>query len=208
MMLSTPIARADIATLRIGDIVYLSGTLVTARDEAHHRYLRESVALPLDLAGGALYHAGPIMRPATLPHGNSGAGKTSETAWEIVSAGPTTSMRMEKAEAEFIASSGIKLIVGKGGMGQETAVACKKHGAVHTVFPGGCGVLAAGRVEAVEGVEWFDLGMAEAVWILRVREFGPLIVSIDTEGNNLFENNKTLFQERKTKALEAILGQR
>jgi L(+)-tartrate dehydratase beta subunit len=190
--LSTPIQSADLEGLRIGDIVYLDGALVTARDDVHHRHLRGGVPLPVDLAGLAIFHAGPIMQKAG--------------AWRVISIGPTTSMRMEQLEAEFIASTKLRLIVGKGGMGPKTAEACRRHGAIHAVFPGGCAVLAAGRVEAVERVEWLDLGMPEALWVMKVKDFGPLIVSIDVRGNNLFEDNKKAFAERKEKALAEICG--
>jgi L(+)-tartrate dehydratase beta subunit len=195
-ILSTPLQNADLEDLRIGDIVYLDGLLVTARDDVHHRHLRQGVPLPVDLAGSAIFHAGPIMQK------KSG----DKTRWQVISIGPTTSMRMESAEAEFIASSGIKLIVGKGGMGAKTAEACRKYKTIHTVFPGGCAVLAASRVETVDSVEWLDLGMPEALWVMRVKEFGPLIVSIDTDGNNLFENNKKNFAVRKEAALERLRG--
>lgn len=121
----------------------------------------------------------------------------------MVAIGPTTSMRMERFEAEFIAATGVKVVVGKGGMGAKTAAACREHKALHCVFPGGCAVLGATAVEAIEGVEWLDLGMPEAFWIMRVKELGPLIVSIDAEGNNLFETNKALYAERK----ETVLGE-
>jgi L(+)-tartrate dehydratase beta subunit len=111
---------------------------------------------------------------------------------------------MESAEAEFIAATGLRMIVGKGGMGKRTAEACQKYGVVHTVFPGGCAVLAAVCVEMVDAVHWLDLGMPEALWVLRVRNFGPLIVSIDTEGNNLFEDNKRRFAERRDTALAEL----
>jgi L(+)-tartrate dehydratase beta subunit len=113
---------------------------------------------------------------------------------------------MEQAEAEFIASTGVKLIVGKGGMGAKTAEACRRYGAVHAVFPGGCAVLAAAMVESVERAEWLELGMPEALWVMRVKDFGPLIVSIDVRGNNLFENNKKAFAEKKEKALAGLRG--
>jgi len=142
----------------------------------------------------AIFHAGPIMQEI---EGHKGK-------YRVVSIGPTTSMRMEKYEKEFIAKTGIKLMVGKGGMGPSTAEACREYKAVHAVFPGGCAVLAAACVEEVEKVEWLDLGMPEAVWVMRVREFGPLIVSIDTQGNNLFENNKKVIETRKALALSAI----
>jgi L(+)-tartrate dehydratase beta subunit len=174
--------------------VYLSGPLVTARDDVHHRHLIQGVSLPLNLEGLAIFHAGPIMK------------KIAGERWEVISIGPTTSMRMEAAEAEFIAATGLRLIVGKGGMGPKTAAACREYGAVHTVFPGGCAVLAASQVEEVEAVHWLDLGMPEALWALRVRDFGPLIVSIDTRGNNLFEDNKRRFTEQKEAALAELSG--
>ncbi|MCL1815739.1 MAG: L(+)-tartrate dehydratase subunit beta [Treponema sp.] len=189
--LFTPIESADLAELHLGDFVYLNGSLVTGRDDVHLRIARLGQPSPVDLCGMAIYHAGPIMRKIY-------------DRWETVSAGPTTSMRMESCQAEFLETTGAKLIVGKGGMGAKTAEACRRLGTVHTVFPGGCAVLAAARVETVEAVHWLDLGMGEAMWVLRVKDFGPLIVSIDTEGNNLFENSGRLFEERKTAALETL----
>jgi L(+)-tartrate dehydratase beta subunit len=111
---------------------------------------------------------------------------------------------MEKLEKEFIEKTGVRLIIGKGGMGEKTAAGCTLKKAIHAVFPGGCAVLAAECVEEVEGVEWLDLGMPEAMWIMRVKEFGPLIVSIDTKGNNLFEKNKRGFNEKKIPEIEEI----
>ena len=101
-------------------------------------------------------------------------------------------------------SAGVKLIVGKGGMGPKTTEGCVQQCAIHTVFPGGCAVLAAERVEEVERVEWLDLGMPEAMWVMRVKDFGPLIVSIDTQGNNLFERNKKGFAEKQEPIIEQI----
>ncbi|MCL1812499.1 MAG: L(+)-tartrate dehydratase subunit beta [Treponema sp.] len=191
-ILSTPIDSVDLAGLRIGDIVYLNGTLVTGRDDVYQRIVRKGNPSPVDLAGLAVFHAGPLVQKA-------------DTQWTMISVGPTTSMRMESCQSEFLQTTGAKLIVGKGGMGEKTAEACRSLGAIHTVFPGGCAVLAAAQVEAVEAVHWLDLGMAEAMWVLQVKDFGPLIVSIDTAGNNLFEDNKRLFEERKKEALEKLL---
>jgi L(+)-tartrate dehydratase beta subunit len=75
---------------------------------------------------------------------------------------------------------------------------------VHAIFPGGCAVLAATQVEKIEGAEWKDLGMPETLWINRVKEFGPLIISIDTKGKNLIEENKKVFNEKKKPVLERI----
>ncbi len=194
-ILQTPIKSEDLEGLKVGDVVYLTGRLVTCRDVAHRRLIEQGRELPVDLEGGAIFHAGPIVR------------KKDDGKFEMVSIGPTTSMRMEKFEREFIAQTGVKLIVGKGGMGPETAAGCQEHKAVHAIFPGGCAVLAATLVEEIEGAEWQDLGMPETLWINRVREFGPLIISIDTKGNNLIQQNKVGFNDKKKPVLERISQQ-
>jgi len=194
-ILTTPIKDEDLLDLKVGDVIYLTGRLVTCRDVAHRRLIEQGRELPVNLEGGAIFHAGPIVR------------KKGENDFEMVSIGPTTSMRMEKFEREFIKKTGVKLIVGKGGMGPETAAGCQENIAVHAIFPGGCAVLAATLVEEIEGAEWQDLGMPETLWINRVREFGPLIISIDTKGNNLIQQNKVEFQAKKAPILEKISKQ-
>ena len=130
--------------------------------------------------------------------------KVSEDKWKCVAVGPTTSMRMEKAEKEFLAATGVKIVIGKGGMGPKTTEGCKESKAVHTIFPGGCAVVAAECIERVDGVEWLDLGMPEAMWKFKAKEFGPLIVSIDCHGGNLIDDNKVKFNERKEKLVPEI----
>ncbi len=122
----------------------------------------------------------------------------------MVSVGPTTSMRMEKFEKEFIKQTGVKVIVGKGGMGPNTEAGCRENKAIHCVFPAGCAVIAATEVEKIEEAHWKNMGIPETLWVCRVKEFGPLIVSIDAEGNNLFEQNKVIYNQRKEKALEDL----
>jgi len=192
--LTTPIRDEDIEQLSTGDIVFLDGYLITCRDVGHRRLIELGMKLPVDLQGLAILHARPIV-------------KQDGDGWQMISIGPTTSMRMESFEREFIRQTGVKLIVGKGGMGPETVAGCREHKAVHAVFPGGCAVLAATEVEAIERVEWLDLGMPEALWVCRVKQFGPLIISIDTKGNNLFETNKALFDEKKGPIVREIYSQ-
>ena len=194
-ILTTPISAEDLADIKIGDVIYLTGHIVTCRDVPHRRVVQEGRELPLDIRGGAILHAGPIIR------------KTGEKSFEMVSVGPTTSMRMEKFEREFIAKTGVRLIVGKGGMGEGTMSGCKEFGAIHCVFPAGCAVVAATQVEEIESADWMELGMPETLWKCRVKEFGPLIVSIDAHGNNLFEQNKVKFNEKKDAVLAEILPQ-
>lgn len=184
-IITTPVTYEQIKDLRIGDTVYLTGMLATCRDAGHRRVLEEGV-MPenFEFRDGAIFHAGPIV------------GRADEDRRYMVSIGPTTSRRMEKLEAEFIEKTGVRLIVGKGGMMSDTAEACRRYGAIHCAFPGGCAVVAAQEVEEITGCEWEDLGMPEALWIMRVKEFGPLVVSIDTEGANLFDERKAVYRER------------
>ncbi len=190
-ILTTPIKTEDVTNLKIGDVVYLTGTLGTARDSGHKRRVVEGVIPSCPFEGGAVFHAGPITK------------KEGDTL-EIVAIGPTTSMRMEKHEADFIEQTGVKLIIGKGGMGERTTEACKRLKAVHTVYAGGAAVLGASQIEEVISAEWLDLGMPEALYTLKVKEFGPLVVSIDTEGNNLFEKNKLSFNQKKDILLKEL----
>ncbi|AFU20309.1 MULTISPECIES: L(+)-tartrate dehydratase subunit beta [Actinobacillus] len=191
-ILTTPIKAEDLEDINIGDIIYLNGYIVTCRDVAHRRLINNGRELPVDINGGAIFHAGPIIRPL------------GDDKYEMVSVGPTTSMRMEKFEKEFIKQTGVKVIVGKGGMGQGTMEGCRDYKALHCVFPAGCAVLAAECVEEIVDAQWKDLGMPETLWVCKVKEFGPLIVSIDTHGRNIFEENKVIFNERKDKAIEEI----
>ena len=188
-ILTTPIKAEDLQDIRVGDVIYLTGTLVTCRDVCHRRLIELKRPIPYDLNGKAIFHAGPIVRK----NGDK---------WEMVSVGPTTSMRMEKFEYEFVKQTGARLIVGKGGMGPETARACKDFGALHCVFPAGNAVLAATEVEEIESANWRELGMPETLWTCRVKEFGPLIISIDAEGNNYFENKKVEYNAKKEEVLE------
>jgi L(+)-tartrate dehydratase beta subunit len=179
--------------LRAGDIFYLSGTLATGRDDVHRRVAHEGMSSPFDFTGLAIFHAGPIV-------------KEEDGKYELISVGPTTSMRMEEWAADFIAKTGVKIMIGKGGMGPKTAAACRENGAIHCVYPGGCAVLGAGQVESIDGVYWRELGMPECIWVMQVREFGPLIVSIDAQGRNLLAEYASLYASRKSACMEKILS--
>jgi len=176
--LRTPISEEVIRKLRVNDLLYISGTVVTARDQAHRRaleYFKKGKPLPVNLEGLAVFHCGPVM-------------SKQGDRWIAVAAGPTTSARMEIFEDEFIKNFKLRVIIGKGGMGEKTADAMAKYGAVYGAFTGGAAVLAAKAIKNVKDVVWLDLGMPEAMWILEVDEFGPLLVVIDSCGNNLFRD--------------------
>jgi fumarate hydratase subunit beta len=192
--LKTPLSAEDVAKLRVGDTLFVSGVVVAARDAAHKRmleYIERGEKLPVDLRGGVLYHVGPVVR------------KT-ERGWEVISAGPTTSARMEAFEAEVIERLGVKLVVGKGGMGKRTAEAMKKHVAAYAIFTGGAGVLAAKAIKRVVDVHWLDLGMAEAMWVFEVEDFGPLTVMIDPTGRDYYDELREEARRRVADILKTI----
>ncbi|MFW9856910.1 MAG: FumA C-terminus/TtdB family hydratase beta subunit [Candidatus Thorarchaeota archaeon] len=176
---TTPITKEDVQKVKIGDIIYISGTVFTARDEAHERALhmaKKGEQMPFDFQNLAVYHCGPVVR------------KNANNEWEIVAAGPTTSTRMDIFEDEFIETFNVNVIIGKGGMGDRTAKAMKELKAIYTAFVGGAAVVAAKGIKRVKDVHWLDLGTPECLWVLDVEKFGPLIVGIDTNGDSLFRN--------------------
>jgi fumarate hydratase subunit beta len=177
--LATPVREEEIKKLQVGDIVYLTGEIYTARDKAHQRIIEyESTDAEAEMPipkGAILYHCGPLVR------------KKSNGKWEIIAAGPTTSSRMDATTPAIIEKLRIRAIIGKGGMGIGTRSALQKYGCVYFAMTGGAAVLAATRIKAVKAVYWEDLGMAEAVWHLSVEDFGPLVVSMDARGKSLYE---------------------
>ncbi|MGB9854355.1 MAG: FumA C-terminus/TtdB family hydratase beta subunit [Candidatus Bathyarchaeales archaeon] len=192
--LKTPISEEEIRKLKVNDIIYITGTVVTVRDQAHKRalkYAKEGKPLPINLEGLAVFHCGPLVK-------NEG-GK-----WVVLAAGPTTSTRMELFEAEFIETFKFRVVIGKGGMGERTTSAMAKYGAVYSAFTGGAAILAAKAIKAVKGVEWLDLGVPEAMWILEVEDFGPLTVAIDSHGRNLFMEIAQKAEESRSRIYEKL----
>ena len=177
--LKTPGPPRMIKKLRIDDILFLTGTVITARDEAHHKalkYHREGRDLPVDFRGVGVFHCGPIM-------------KRVGDGWMVVAAGPTTSARMEIFQDEFIEVYRPAIIIGKGGMGDRTAKACHDFSCVYGVLTGGAALLSARCIKEVRDVFWLDeLGMPECLWVFHVEELGPMVVTIDSHGNNLTKN--------------------
>ena len=171
--ISTPLSASDIAKLSVGDEVLLSGEVLTARDRAHLFLSEKKQFLPFPLEGGVLFHMGPIARKN---------GK-----WKIISAGPTTSARLDKYAEYIIREYGVRGIIGKGGMGENTRNALKKYGAVYFSAVGGAAAVLAQCVEEVLDVHKLEeFGIPEAMWHLRVKDF-PLLVTMDSHGNSLHE---------------------
>lgn len=170
--IKTPITNEDLKELKAGDSVLLSGYIYTARDAAHKRLvelLKQGMPLPFDVEGQTIYYVGPSPAKEGQPIG---------------SAGPTTSYRMD-AYTPALLEKGLKGMIGKGKRNKEVIDAIKKHEAVYFAAIGGAAALNAKCVKALEPVAYEDLG-AEAVNKLLVEDL-PLIVVIDSEGNNYYE---------------------
>ena len=192
--IETPIRESDVRRLKMGDIIYVSGEMFTSRDQAHVRALEHhklKQVLPFDPSGKALFHCGPVV-------------KKIDSVWNIVVAGPTTSTRLEPYQAEYIKTFDVRIVIGKGGMGVKTTKAMREFGAVYGAFTGGAAVLAAESIRRVKAVDWLDLGIPEAVWLLEVKKFGPLIIAIDSHGNNLYQQIIRKVNEMKPKILERL----
>ena len=176
--LRTPLSSENVLSLRAGDFVSISGSLITGRDKIH-KYLAEhrpgKKDIPFELSGAILYHCGPLIR------------KT-EAGYKIISAGPTTSMRVEMYEASVIKEYNLKGIIGKGGMGEKTLSALKENACVYFQAIGGAAVYLAERIKKLLGVWKLDeFGPAEAMWHLETEGF-PAIVTMDAHGNNIHKD--------------------
>jgi fumarate hydratase class I len=169
--LNTPLKEADVRRLKAGDIVLLSGTVFTGRDEVH-KYLHKGGDLPV-LRDGIIYHCGPVVLKE-------------KGAYRVVAAGPTTSIREEPYQADVIHRFGIKAVIGKGGMGAKTSQACREHGCVYLHAIGGAAQIYARCVEGVDNVFLEQFGSPEAVWQLRVKDF-PAVVTMDAHGRSLHQ---------------------
>jgi len=176
LRLNTPISEEKIRSLKVGDVVLVTGRMFTGRD-AVHAHLMEHDA-PVDLKGQILYHCGPV----ALKDGDK---------WKITAAGPTTSSREEPYQAEIIKKFGIRAVVGKGGMGAKTLAALKECGAVYLNAIGGAAQYYAKCIESVDGVELLEFGIPEAMWLLQVKNF-PAIVTMDAHGNSLHADIENL----------------
>jgi fumarate hydratase subunit beta len=201
--LTVPISEEAISALRVGDQVQLSGVIVTARDAAHKLLIEKFIQasqivehadlytrLQELLAGGVIYHCGPVVR------------QDDQGRWHFVAAGPTTSIREEPYEADVIQHFGLRAVIGKGGMGPKTLQACQDHKAVYLHAIGGAASLIANSVQEVVDVYQKDeLGVPEAFWVIRAEDF-PAVVTMDSHGNSLHAEVK----ERSTAIFQALIG--
>ncbi len=169
--LTTPISESDVRELRVGDVVVLNGAIYTGRDELH-KYLLDHDS-PVDLEGGVMYHCGPVML------------KDESGKWVIKAAGPTTSFREEPYQADIIKKFGIRVVMGKGGMGAKTSKGLQESGAVYLNAIGGAAQFYAGKISEVTGVDFLEeFGVPEAMWHLNAKDF-IAVVTMDSAGGSL-----------------------
>jgi fumarate hydratase class I len=167
--LRAPITDEQIRALNVGDVVLVSGRMFTGRDAVHAHLMKHDP--PVDLRGGVLYHCGPVVAKEGPD-------------WRVTAAGPTTSIREEPYQAEILKRYGVRVVIGKGGMGAKTLAGLKESGAVYLNAVGGAAQFYARCIDRVAGVSLMEFGTPEAMWHLEVTDF-PAIVTMDAHGNSL-----------------------
>lgn len=167
--LTPPLTEEVVRSLKVGDVVLISGEMYTGRDAVHAHLMKNPP--PVDLHGAVLYHCGPVM----LKHGEK---------WFVKGAGPTTSIREEPYQAEVLGRYGVRAVIGKGGMGAKTLAALKECGAVYLNGIGGAAQFYSRSIKEVLDVHLMEFGIPEAMWHLRVEDF-VAIVTMDAHGNSL-----------------------
>ena len=192
--LRAPFREKDVRQLPLGATVSISGTIYTGRDRLH-KYLAEGGETPADLHDGAIFHCGPVV--ASDPSQPAG--------WRIIAAGPTTSSRENPYMPKIIAENGVRVILGKGGMGPEIQTACREHGCVYIQVVGGAAAWLAKCVKRVEDVWFYDeFGATEAMWKLSVEGLTG-IVAIDANGESIFSGVEQLSRARLNALLSSPL---
>lgn len=168
--LTAPITEEKIRSLKVGDVVQISGRMYTGRDAIHHHLMSHDA--PVDLDGQIIYHCGPVMA------------KDEDGNWTVKAAGPTTSIREEPYQGDIMKKFGIRAVMGKGGMGPKTLAALKEHGGVYLNAIGGAAQYYADCIKSVDGVDLLEFGIPEAMWHLGVEDF-TAVVTMDSHGNSL-----------------------
>jgi L(+)-tartrate dehydratase beta subunit len=179
--LQTPMTEEFTRNLKVGDRVTINGPIFGIRDANLIRIFDHKIDPPDDLipqlAGAVCLHTAPNVK------------KIGEGRYEKICIGTTTSTRMDRFVSGLFERFGVRAITGKGGMLEAGARACVDYGGVYFSIVGGAAALETTQIEAIEDVWWEDL-MPEAIWKLRVKNFGPLLVSVDTHGGNLYREVK------------------
>ena len=193
---TTPVTEADVRALAVDDTVTLHGTLYGIRDATQIAMFDCGRATRFDLAGHAVIHTAPNVRKVP-PSPERPAG------YAPVCVGTTTSIRMERFTRPLLAGHGVRIIIGKGGLGAASLAAFAELGAIYLAIIGGTAALETTWIEAIEDVDLDDLN-PESLWKFRVRGFGPLRVAMDSHGGSLYDIVNTEALAKRAAALEAL----
>lgn len=184
-LLHVPLSYDDIAGLKAGDIVYVSGDIFTSRSGFFRKYVDQRIPFPLDAKhNNVMLHSGPIIK------------KEDNGNYRLHAISITTSVRFNKWEPQVIEELGLRAIIAKGRVGKETREAMRRFGCVHLCRTGTFAGAFALKVSGINSVHWLDLGLPEALWNFRFVEFGPLIVETDIYGNSVYDGVGEQLQPR------------
>ena len=189
-----PMSAEDAKSLKLGEMVTVSGMLFTGRSRFHIRAAENNIYPPIDYEKiNCFFHVGPVMRQT-------------DDGWEVVSCEPTSSIRFERYGADVVRKFNLRTLIGKTTMGPRTAEALREVGGVYLTKIGLSGNALRGQVKKVHDVHFLDeLGKTECTWVYEVENFGPFFVAIDSDGRNYFEE-LARDAEEKMPAIEKELG--
>jgi L(+)-tartrate dehydratase beta subunit len=194
--LTTPVTEAQVRALKVGETVTLQGTLFGIRDATQIHLFDRGRRTRFDLHGHAVIHTAPNVRKvAACPE--------HPTGYAPVCIGTTTSARMERFTRPLMEQLGARIIIGKGGLLAASAAAFSEIGGVYLAIVGGTAALETTWIEAIEDVDLDDLN-PESLWKFRIRDFGPLLVAMDSHGGSLYETVKRDAQSRRARALASL----
>jgi len=192
----TPVTEARARSLRVGDTVTLNGTLYGIRDATQIHMFDRGRRTRFDLAGHAVIHTAPNVRkvPASAEH---------PTGYAPVCIGTTTSARMERFSRPLMTEYGVRIIIGKGGLREDSLKAMQEMGGAYLAIIGGAAALETTWVEAIEDVDLDDLN-PESLWKFRVKGFGPLLVGMDSQGGSLYRDVASAAQSKRDAVLASL----
>lgn len=194
--LTTPLLEQDIENLKIDDEVYLSGEIYIMMYADHFNIimgmLDRGEKPPMELKGAATYHTGTIFC------------RTEEGGFDLKAIGATTSSKFNSFTPDFIRKTGIRAVIGKGGMDDNVKKAMKDYGCVYLAIAGGCSAIYTDKVEKIECEYWPQKSWADNMLKIRVREYGPLFVSIDSKGNSIYNMNRITVEKNQKEVYKKL----
>jgi L(+)-tartrate dehydratase beta subunit len=196
--ITLPCTEAEIRKLRIGDHVTLQDTLFGIRDATQIHMFDKGREIRFDLEGHAVIHTAPNVKKVA-------PSKENPAGYAPVCVGTTTSARMERFTRPLLSQYGVRMIIGKGGLGEESLKAFEDLGGVYVAIIGGTAALETTWIERIEDVDLDDLN-PESLWKFKIKDFGPLLVAMDAHGGSLYTSVRQRAEDRREAALEKLRG--